>query len=85
MPFTDDDLRRLKEWALQPSDYPVINLSCERFLALIARLEASERKGKAASQLREAGQAICDPCTYSLLEREFELADEAWRAALGKS
>lgn len=81
--FTDDDLNRLKQ--LINEDYAIYRLDEPTTRALIARTEASERKGKAASELREAGQAICDPCTYSLLEREFELADKAWRAAAGKS
>jgi hypothetical protein len=44
MVFTDDDLKRLKEWLEKPKKDTVAWYDCtnQRFMALLARLEAAE-------------------------------------------
>lgn len=41
--FTDEDLKRLKEYVETPMDYPVVNINQAKMRALIARLEMAER------------------------------------------
>lgn len=85
--FTDDDLKRLKERldaGMRHVDPYCPSFDRFELSALLARLEAAEEKGKAALELFEAGQAICDPNTYFWLEEKFKKSEEAWRKVAGK-
>jgi hypothetical protein len=88
MTFTDDDLKRLKEFLLaqDPSDPEFMP---KTYLALLARLEAAEKLWEA---LRNRGACYCE--TYEgkrtidldhtrQCKEEVEIV-KAWREAAGK-
>lgn len=96
MVFSDADLKRLK-YARWPapleedvSATPMIKFDRATLMALLARLEASERKNRAADAyddfdcLHDAEHRCkCGTIQMQLL-KEFREADEAWRQVSGK-
>lgn len=92
MPFTDDDLKRLKgfkwEWNQQVGEH--MAWMRDNVKALLARLEASERKNKANDAYNEfdcihlaEDRYKCGILQQQLL-KEVHASDEAWQTAAGK-
>jgi hypothetical protein len=81
MTFTDDDLKRLKEWvddAILNNYY--IEGKPELFKDLLARLEAAERVCEASEKVVRPKERIGN----APLEQAIYDALEAWRKAAGK-
>jgi len=81
MPFTDEDLKRWKEFWLAESELGEDRI---HFLALLARLEAAERLSFARHQRLSCLTTSCDSDCKRSSKRNLEIAEEIWRRAAGK-
>lgn len=80
MTFTDDDLKRLKEWLPEASGFATIpDFTQEKLKALLDRMEASERFHKFAKHFGMC-KGIYETCVCGFSE-----AHEAWLKSKGES